>query len=118
MSISYRASSFIHARQHPQTASMSSVSLALATIRASIIMIKKGSPSVVISLAGILYAATAAAADDSSGLEEVTVTASKLTATKVLDTPVSIQAISGDALQRSGASGIMDIAGSIPGLSI
>jgi iron complex outermembrane receptor protein len=81
-------------------------------------MIKKSSPSIVISLAGILYAATAAAADDSSGLEEVTVTASKLTATKVLDTPVSIQAISGDALQRSGASGIMDIAGSIPGLSI
>jgi len=31
---------------------------------------------------------------------------------------VSIQAISGDALQRSGASGIMDVAGSIPGLAI
>jgi iron complex outermembrane receptor protein len=65
-----------------------------------------------------MSAGTAAAADDSSALEEVTVTASKLNATKVLDTPVSIQAISGDALQRAGASGIMDIAGSIPGLAI
>jgi outer membrane receptor protein involved in Fe transport len=35
-----------------------------------------------------------------------------------LDTPVSIQAISGDALQRSGSAGIMDIAADIPGLSI
>jgi outer membrane receptor protein involved in Fe transport len=72
----------------------------------------------VISLAALMSTGTATAADDSSALEEVTVTASKLNATKVLDTPVSIQAISGDALQRSGASGIMDIAGSIPGLSI
>ncbi len=55
---------------------------------------------------------------DSAELAEVVVTANKLNATKVLDTPVSIQAISGDALQRYGASGIMDIAGDIPGLSI
>ncbi len=65
-----------------------------------------------------MSAGAALAADDSSALEEITVTANKLNATKVLDTPVSIQAISGDALQRSGASGIMDIAGDIPGLSI
>jgi iron complex outermembrane recepter protein len=77
-----------------------------------------GSRIAVISLAGLMTVGTAVAADDNSALEEVTVTASKLNATKVLDTPVSIQAISGDALQRSGASGIMDIAGSIPGLSI
>lgn len=87
-----------------------------------------GSRLVTVSIAGLVSLGTlpglAAAADadapaaDSSALEEVTVTASKLNATKVLDTPVSIQAISGDALQRSGASGIMDIAGAIPGLSI
>ena len=77
-----------------------------------------GSRIAVISLAALMSTGTATAADDSSALEEVTVTASKLNATKVLDTPVSIQAISGDALQRSGASGIMDIAGSIPGLAI
>jgi outer membrane receptor protein involved in Fe transport len=53
-----------------------------------------------------------------TALEEVTVTANKLNATKVLDTPVSIQAISGDALRTAGVSGIMDVAGDIPGLSI
>jgi iron complex outermembrane recepter protein len=53
-----------------------------------------------------------------SGLEEITVTANKLNATKVLDTPITIQAISGDTLQGAGVSGIMDIAGDIPGLSI
>jgi iron complex outermembrane receptor protein len=82
------------------------------------VRINNGSKIAVISLVGLVSAGAAHAADDSSALEEITVTASKLNATKVLDTPVSIQAISGDALQRSGASGIMDIAGSIPGLSI
>jgi iron complex outermembrane receptor protein len=62
--------------------------------------------------------AAAADADSATSLEEVTVTANKLNASKVLDTPVSIQAISGDALQRAGAAGIMDIAGDVPGLSI
>jgi len=82
-------------------------------------MTKKGSRIVLVSLAGLMSAGAAVAADDSAAvLEEVTVTANKLNATKVLDTPVSIQAISGDALQRSGASNIMDIAGDIPGLSI
>ena len=84
------------------------------------------SRAVTLVLAGVLSIATlhrpAAAADapaaDSSALEEIVVTANKLNATKVLDTPVSIQAISGDALQRSGSAGIMDIAGDIPGLAI
>jgi iron complex outermembrane receptor protein len=51
-------------------------------------------------------------------LSEVVVTANKLTAQSVLDAPVSIQAISGDAIQAAGSSAIMDIAGQIPGLSI
>jgi iron complex outermembrane recepter protein len=55
---------------------------------------------------------------DSGALEEVTVTANKLNAQKVLDTPASIQAISGDALQAQGVSGIMDVAGQVPGLAI
>jgi iron complex outermembrane receptor protein len=58
------------------------------------------------------------AASASGDLEEVVVTANKLNAIKVLDIPASIQAISGDALQSAGVSGIMDIAGDIPGLSI
>jgi iron complex outermembrane recepter protein len=52
------------------------------------------------------------------GLDEIVVTANKLNAVKVLDTPISIQAISGDTLQSAGVAGIMDIAGQIPGLSI
>ena len=67
---------------------------------------------------GTASAADEAAADSSGALEEVTVTANKLNATKVLDTPISIQAISGDALQSAGVSGIMDVAGQIPGLAI
>jgi iron complex outermembrane recepter protein len=54
----------------------------------------------------------------SPGLDEIVVTANKLNAQRVLDIPVSIQAISGDALQSAGVSGIMDVAGSIPGLSV
>jgi iron complex outermembrane recepter protein len=86
------------------------------------------SASVLGSLAGIASfivvpgvasaADEAPSADSSLVLEEVTVTANKLNATKVLDSPTSIQAISGDALQNAGVSGIMDIAGDIPGLSI
>jgi iron complex outermembrane recepter protein len=70
-------------------------------------------------LPGVANAADEAASSDSSlVLEEVTVTANKLNATKVLDTPASIQAISGDALQSQGVSGIMDVAGQIPGLTV
>jgi iron complex outermembrane recepter protein len=55
---------------------------------------------------------------DATSLDEVVVTANKLNSQKVLDIPVSIQAISGDALQAAGVSGIMDIAGHVAGLSI
>jgi iron complex outermembrane recepter protein len=75
----------------------------------------------VVALIGLpLAAATAqtSAAVDTGSLEEVVVTANKLNAQRVLDIPTSIQAISGDALQAAGASGIMSIAGEIPGLSI
>ncbi|MDB6012391.1 MAG: TonB-dependent receptor [Gammaproteobacteria bacterium] len=66
----------------------------------------------------VASAADEGASDSALQLEEVTVTANKLNATKVLDTPISIQAISGDSLQSAGVSGIMDVAGEIPGLSI
>jgi len=76
--------------------------------------------SLVASLAGLAPRLAAAADESDSGgaLEEVTVTANKLNSQKVLDVPASIQAISGDALQNAGASGIMSIAGDVPGLSI
>jgi iron complex outermembrane recepter protein len=54
----------------------------------------------------------------SGALDEIVVTANKLNAQKVLDIPVSIQAIGGDALQAAGVSGIMDVAAQVPGLSI
>jgi outer membrane receptor protein involved in Fe transport len=63
-------------------------------------------------------AAMAQTAAGAAGLEEIVVTANKLNAQKVLDIPVSIQAIGGEALQAAGVSGIMDVAGEIPGLSI
>jgi outer membrane receptor protein involved in Fe transport len=67
-------------------------------------------------------AARAATANDASSsdtsMSEIIVTANKLKAQSVLDAPVSIQAISGDALQAAGSSAIMDVAGQIPGLSI
>ncbi|MGH8300112.1 MAG: TonB-dependent receptor [Steroidobacteraceae bacterium] len=64
-------------------------------------------------------AAAAAGADPGVGaLQEVVVTANKLNAADAITLPASIQAISGDALQREDASGIMSIAGQIPGLSI
>ena len=69
-------------------------------------------------IAGLLLGVAAVAADSGDKLDEIVVTANKLNAQKVLDIPTSIQAISGDALQAAGVSGIMGIAGEIPGLSI
>jgi iron complex outermembrane recepter protein len=70
------------------------------------------------ALAAGLGSARAADADTSDQLQQVTVTAEKLGAQSVMDVPASLQAISGDTLQREGASGIMSIAGDVPGLSI
>ena len=70
------------------------------------------------TLGAPLLSLAQAVAPNSGGLEEIVVTANKLNAQKVLDIPASIQAISGDALQNISASGIMSIAGEIPGLSI
>jgi iron complex outermembrane recepter protein len=69
------------------------------------------------------WPASAAAAGDTAALDtdtvqEVTVTANKLTPQKVLDVPASIQAISAEDLQREGAASFMDIEGQIPGLSV
>jgi outer membrane receptor protein involved in Fe transport len=51
-------------------------------------------------------------------LREVVVTATKLGAADVINVPASIQAITGASLQREDASGIMSIAGQIPGLAV
>jgi len=70
------------------------------------------------TLAAPLASLAQTVAAGSGGLEEIIVTANKLNAQKVLDIPASIQAISGDSLQNISASGIMSIAGEVPGLSI
>jgi iron complex outermembrane recepter protein len=62
--------------------------------------------------------ATAGTGGDTGRLSEVVVTANKLNAADAITVPASIQAISGEALQREDAAGIMSIAGQIPGLSI
>ena len=59
-----------------------------------------------------------AAAADATNVEEVVVTADKMSATTVLKAPTSIQAISGETLQKQGVVGFMDVAGQIPGLSV
>jgi iron complex outermembrane recepter protein len=77
--------------------------------------------AVSVGIAATLTGAPVFAADtssDSTSIDEIVVTANKLNAQRVLDIPASIQAISGDALQNAGVSGIMGIAGEIPGLSI
>jgi outer membrane receptor protein involved in Fe transport len=70
---------------------------------------------------GSADAAPAAAASDavaeSSGLEEITVTAEKFTST-IQNTPISISALSGDQLAAAGLTRIEDIAHEIPGLSM
>ena len=63
-------------------------------------------------------AVAAETAGESAPIQEIVVTANKLNAQRVLDVPASIQAISGDSLQRAGSSAFMDIAGQIPGLSV
>ena len=63
-------------------------------------------------------AADASTSTDTGQLTEVVVTANKLNAADAIAVPASIQAISGDALARQDASGIMSIAGEIPGLAI
>lgn len=70
------------------------------------------------ALAASSGSALAADTQTPDQLQEVTVTATKLGAQNVMDVPATIQAISGDELQRQSASGIMSIAGEVPGLAI
>ena len=51
-------------------------------------------------------------------LREVVVTATKLGAANIINVPASIQAITGATLQREDATGIMSVAGQIPGLAV
>ncbi len=56
--------------------------------------------------------------DASTPGSEVVVTANKLNSASVLKTASSIQAISGQDLQKQGVIGFMDVAGEIPGLTV
>ena len=71
-------------------------------------------------LAGFVWAAPSpsdAAATDSSGLEEITVTAEKFNST-IQNTPISMTALSGDQLIAAGLTKLEDIAHELPGLSM
>lgn len=61
-------------------------------------------------------AAAAAPAVDAGGIEEITVTAEKFKST-VLDTPISISALSGDQLSAAGLTTVEGIVREVPGLS-
>lgn len=62
--------------------------------------------------------ASAQPSSDSGALAEVVVTSNKLNAQRVLDTPASIQVISGDTLRSASSSAFMDIADDLPGLAV
>ena len=83
------------------------VSSCMLAVSAGMIAMLTGAPAIAAETAG-----------ESAPIEEIVVTANKLNAQRVLDIPVSIQAISGDSLQRAGSSAFIDIAGQIPGLSV
>ena len=74
-----------------------------------------GAIAVLLNCAPVVAAETAG---ESASIDEIVVTANKLNAVKVLDTPISIQAIGGDSLKSAGSSAFMDIAGEIPGLAV
>src|SRR6266436_9717769 len=63
-------------------------------------------------------AACAASADDSSALETIVVTASRISETDIQRTPIAITAFSEDQLQRSQLSNVSQLMGSVPNLSI
>jgi len=78
-----------------------------------------------VTITSLLLAAAASRAADAPAasqaaapLEEITVTANKLSAQRAIDVAGAIQAISGDALQREGATQFTDIASKIPSLQI
>lgn len=73
-------------------------------------------PSVFSSVAMGLLCATAANAQDGS-IEEIVVTASKRGESTLIETPMSIQAISDDELETRGIDQFIDFARSISGLS-
>src|SRR5260221_11929130 len=63
-------------------------------------------------------AVCAASADDSSALETVVVTASRISETDIQRTPIAITAFSEDQLQRSQLSNVNQLMNSVPNLSI
>ena len=70
------------------------------------------------TVCGAVWAAPSTAVnEDTSGLEEITVTAEKFTST-IQNTPISISALSGEQLAAAGLTRIEDIAHEIPGLSM
>ena len=62
-------------------------------------------------------AAAPAAPSDTSGLEEVTITAQKYTST-IQNTPISISAVTGDQLTAAGITSVEELAHDLPGLSM
>jgi outer membrane receptor protein involved in Fe transport len=73
--------------------------------------------SACVAAVGLGLAAPCAMAADESGLEEVVVTAEKYTST-ILNTPISMSAMTGEQLATAGITSLVSVAHEIPGLSM
>src|SRR5450631_765509 len=62
-------------------------------------------------------AVAAIAASEEAGLEEIIITAEKYKST-ILDTPISISAMSGDQLGAAGITTVEEITREVPGISM
>ena len=74
------------------------------------------SRAVALALAAAAFA-PAVQAQDSEGLEEVTVTATRRTETNLQTTPVSVSAVTASDIERAVAKDISGLAASVPGFS-
>src|SRR5438045_3428938 len=93
-------------------ADAAAASLEVAGSRRPMLVISAAAASIMTGVP-VFAASPAAPSDDTSNVSEVVVTANKLNSTVVLETPASIQAISGQDLQKQGVAGFMDIAAQI-----
>ena len=73
--------------------------------------------SVLALILGGAGSAAAQSANDAAAPTEIVITAEKRSST-VQDTPISITALSGDALRNQGVAGVQGIVASVPGLSM
>ena len=73
--------------------------------------------SLAFAVAAALAGASAANAQQESGLEEIVVTAQKRSES-LQDVPFSVAAVTDENIRRSGSSNLVELARNVPGLAI